>query len=54
MIPEGFGVDDILQIAEDMSELNINTNREGIVFKCIEDSSISFKSISNSFLLKQK
>ncbi len=53
-IPEGFGVDDILELAEDKSELNINTNREGIVFKCIEDPSISFKSISNSFLLKQK
>ncbi len=53
-IPEGFGVDDILELAEDKSDVHINTNREGIVFKCIEDPSISFKSISNSFLLKQK
>ena len=28
--------------------------REGVVFKCIEDPSISFKVISNDYLLKQK
>jgi ATP-dependent RNA circularization protein (DNA/RNA ligase family) len=42
----------LLSFAESKSVLNANAEREGVVFKCIEDSSISFKSISNKFLLK--
>lgn len=48
----GLNVDAILDYAEGKSILNAKTEREGIVFKCIEDPSISFKSISNRFLLK--
>lgn len=43
-------VDEILTFAESVSKLH-NTEREGIVFKCNE-SRISFKAISNKFLLK--
>ena len=46
-------VDDILALAEGTSTL-YNTEREGIVFKSLEDPNISFKAISNSFLLKTK
>lgn len=45
-------VDYILSFAEAKSELNSSAEREGIVFKCLEDSSLSFKAISNRFLLK--
>lgn len=43
---------EILQWAEDKSKLNDKTEREGIVFKCNQDPSVSFKAISNKFLLK--
>ena len=45
-------VADILQWAEDKSRLNDKTEREGIVFKCQQHPHISFKAISNKFLLK--
>ncbi len=51
------GTGDIVEIllwAEDKSRLNSKTEREGIVFKCLEDSSLSFKAISNAFLLREK
>lgn len=51
-LPEKFTIDNVLQFAEDKSELNEKTEREGIVFKCIENPDISFKAISNRFLLK--
>ena len=38
--------------AEGKSKLCGTTEREGIVYKCVEDPSISFKVISNKFLLK--
>ena len=38
--------------AEGKSKLGSTTEREGFVYKCIEDPSISFKAISNKFLLK--
>ena len=43
-------VEDILMSAEDRSQLNKDTEREGLVFK--SDGKISFKAISNKFLLK--
>lgn len=50
------GGDDIFAIlkwAEGLSQL-AGIEREGIVFKCLEDPSISFKAISNQYLIKQK
>ena len=43
----------ILQEAEGKSLLN-GSEREGLVWKCISDPSISFKTISNRWLLKNK
>ena len=45
-------IDSILLSAEGKSVLNIQTEREGLVFKCIEKPDLSFKAISNKFLLK--
>lgn len=45
-------ISDILTIAEGKSVLNSKVEREGLVFKCIDDPSLSFKAISNKFLLK--
>lgn len=42
---------DILEYAEGKSVLNKNQEREGLVFRCVEDG-LSFKVISNKFLLK--
>lgn len=47
-------IESLLKYAEGKSELNSITEREGLVFKCIQNPSISFKAISNSFLLKEK
>lgn len=44
-------VDDLLKYAEGRSVLH-DTEREGVVFKCNEDPSISFKAISNRYLLR--
>lgn len=52
VISSGVFVEDLLNMAEQKSSINTNVEREGIVFKCIQDPSISFKSISNKFLLK--
>lgn len=46
-------VDELLQMAEGNSAL-YPTQREGLVFKFIGDGGVSFKSISNSYLEKQK
>lgn len=46
-------IDDILSYAEGESQL-FKTEREGVVFKCIEDPSISFKAISNRYLANEK
>ena len=40
--------------AEGKSNLCDTTEREGLVYKCIEDPKISFKCISNLFLLREK
>lgn len=49
-----FSVQDLVQYADDKSVLNPKADREGIVVRAMEDSSISFKVISNKFLAKQK
>jgi len=48
----GEGVDGLLSFAEGKSRLCETTEQEGFVFKCIEDPAVSFKAISNKFLLK--
>ncbi|UTS52064.1 hypothetical protein [Synechococcus phage BUCT-ZZ01] len=47
-------IQDIIEMAEGKSVLNPNQEREGLVFKCNEDPKITFKAISNTYLLKQK
>nr|QMP83472.1 MAG: hypothetical protein [Caudoviricetes sp.] len=49
---ENVSIDILLQMAEEKSLVNHNIEREGLVFKCVEDPSISFKAISNKFLMK--
>lgn len=44
----------LLQYAEGKSVLNLKQEREGVVLKCLTDSSLSFKIISNKYLMKQK
>ena len=44
-------IDSLLEFAEGKSELNPQTDREGLVFKCNEKQE-SFKTIANSYLLK--
>lgn len=46
-------VEDLLQYADSKSELNKDFGREGVVVRSL-DRSISFKVISNNFLLKEK
>jgi RNA ligase (TIGR02306 family) len=46
-------IDEVLQLAEDKSQLNQNFDREGIVIRSY-DRQISFKAISNKFLLNEK
>lgn len=43
-----------LEAAEGKSVLCATTEREGLVFKCLERPGLSFKAISNAFLLKSK
>ena len=45
-------IDQLLLDAEAKSELNKEAEREGVVYKCIDDARLSFKVISNKFLLK--
>ena len=49
---DGLSVDDFLEMAEGKSVLNPKTEREGLVFKNQTDPDISFKAISNRWLLK--
>lgn len=49
----GADVASLLALAEGKSSLNAGAEREGVVFKCA-DSEISFKAISNKFLLNEK
>lgn len=48
-----FSIERILEYAEGISQL-ANTQREGLVFRSQENSRVSFKVISNKFLLKGK
>jgi hypothetical protein len=43
----------MLKYAEGKSELNSDTEREGVVVRSV-DGTISFKAISNKFLLKNE
>lgn len=45
-------INSILLTADDVSLLNVNVDREGLVFKCTRSPDIHFKAISNKFLLK--
>lgn len=47
-----YNVDSILRLAEAKSNLNDKTEREGLVFKSIANPDVSFKVISNKFLIK--
>lgn len=46
-------VDEIISFAEGKSVIN-GTEREGLVFKCTTDNTITFKSISNRWLIKNE
>lgn len=50
----GMTVDELLKQAEGVSALNPKTQREGIVWKCLDDGDLSFKAISNAWLIKNK
>jgi RNA ligase (TIGR02306 family) len=50
----GMTVDELLNHAEGVSALNNKTQREGIVWKCLDDGDLSFKAISNAWLIKNK
>ena len=52
-IPSDWTVDDLLNFAEGKSALN-NSDREGLVFKCLQNPEISFKVVSNKWLLKNE
>jgi ATP-dependent RNA circularization protein (DNA/RNA ligase family) len=45
-------IDELLELAEGKSELNVKTEREGLVFKAV-NGSFTFKVISNVFLLRE-
>lgn len=47
-------IESILEDAEGKSALNAATEREGLVYKSEDNGDISFKAISNKFLLKDK
>ena len=51
-LPTDVTVSTLLRWAEGKSKLCATTEREGLVYKCFEDPSISFKAISNKFLMK--
>lgn len=53
-LKSGLDMKELIEYADGFSELNENTLREGLVFKCLTDASLSFKVISNKFLLKDK
>lgn len=47
-----YNIDVLLTLAEGKSKINTNTEREGIVFKNIQNPQLHFKAISNKFLMK--
>lgn len=50
--PEGITMHEFKEFAEGKSVINENVQREGIVFRNIDDARQSFKNVSNSYLLK--
>lgn len=46
-------VEYIIDSADGKSKLNTQTNREGLVFKCLTNTNYHFKAVSNEYLLKQ-
>ena len=46
-------IDELIKIADGQSLLNPNSRREGLVFRTF-DNEISFKVISNNYLLKNE
>lgn len=52
-IGEDLTVNVLLELAEGKSKIN-GSEREGLVFKCIEDPSVQFKAVSNRWLEKTK
>ncbi len=53
LIGNVFALDCMLELAEGKSRLNDKTEREGVVVRSL-DNTISFKAISNKFLLSEK
>lgn len=53
LIDEKTSIDALLAISEDKSLLNNNVEREGLVFRLIDNDNTSFKVISNKFLLAE-
>ncbi|MCB1188843.1 MAG: RNA ligase (ATP) [Leptospiraceae bacterium] len=47
-------MDDIIAMADGESLVNKNTKREGLVFRALDETQISFKSLSNKYLLKHE
>ncbi len=47
-------IDEMLSLAEFKSNLNHSVDAEGHVYRCNEDPNISFKAISNTYLIKKK
>lgn len=45
-------VDELLEFADGKSIINPDVNREGLVFKCVENPDVHFKAISNRYLIK--
>lgn len=54
IIGEDTTIDELLQLAEGCSRLNPKQENEGIVFKHKQYTDVSFKVISNKYLLKEK
>ena len=46
-------IDELLKYADGKSKVNNNANREGLVYKGINNTSLNFKTISNEWLLKK-
>lgn len=51
---EGWDMKDFLTYAEGKSKLNLNQEREGVVFKSFKNPNFTFKAISNKYLLNEK
>lgn len=47
-------MEDIIAMADGKSLISKNANREGLVFRALDDNQISFKALSNKYLLKNE